>query len=84
MACWCRVTVFGPDGSPVSTGLLEGPGLPDIATVDGIAQQALFARRTGRRLVLSEVAPELMELLDLVAIPVEVSADVSPDVSSDA
>lgn len=76
MACWCRLTVLGPDGATVSTCVLEGPGLPDIATVDAIAKRVLHAGRAGGRLVLSDVAPELIELLDLVAIPVEVSSGV--------
>ena len=76
MTCWCRITVFDCDGTPVSTFVLEGSGLPDIGTVDDIAQRALAAGRAGARLVLSEVTPELQELIDLVAVPVEVSSGV--------
>jgi hypothetical protein len=68
---WCRVTVLGPDGTVRVHHILEGPGAPDVTSVDDVAQLALRAGRSGGSVVLSEVAPELDELLELSGLGVE-------------
>jgi hypothetical protein len=68
---WCRVTVLGPDGRVRVHHILEGPGTPDIGSVDEVARLALWAGRDGGSVVLSEVSPELDELLELSGLRVE-------------
>jgi hypothetical protein len=68
---WCRVTVLGPDGAVRVHHILEGPGSPDIASVDEVARLALWAGREGGSVVLSEVSPEFGELLELSGLSVE-------------
>ncbi len=69
---WCRVTVLGPDGTVRVHHILEGPGTPDLGSVDEVARLALWAGRQGGSVVLSEVSPELDELLQLSGLRVEV------------
>jgi hypothetical protein len=42
---WCRITVVNPDGAELACWVLEGPGAPDLGTVDDVASRALLARR---------------------------------------
>jgi hypothetical protein len=69
---WCRITVVGPDGAVVASAVLEGPGAPDLATVDDVARRALVAARLGGTIVVEDVSPAMRELLDLVGLGVEV------------
>ena len=69
---WCRITIVGPDGTEVASAVLEGPGAPDIATVNDVARQALLAARLGGAIVLDDVSPTMRELLDLAGLGVEV------------
>jgi hypothetical protein len=41
---------------------------PDVATVDALARLQLAARRSGCRVALQQVAPELTELLELMGM----------------
>ncbi len=68
---WCRVTVRGPDGTVRVHHVLEGPGPPDLGSVDEVARLALWAGRDGGSVFLSEVSPELDELLELSGLRVE-------------
>lgn len=72
MTLWCRMAAVADDGTPFGRWVLEGPGTPDLGAVDAVARRALWAARVGGRLVLSDVAPELSELLVLAALPVQV------------
>jgi hypothetical protein len=72
---WCRVTVLGPGGSEQVRCTLEGPRPPDLGVVDGVARLALLAARHGGAVVLSEVASDLRELLDLAGLGVEVQGE---------
>lgn len=72
MERWCRMAVVFDDGVAARTWVLKGRGPPDLRAVDAVARRALWAWRAGGRLVLSDVAPELSELLELAALPVEV------------
>jgi hypothetical protein len=69
---WCRITIVGPDGTVVASGVLEGSGAPDLGTVDDVARQALLAARLGGDIVLDDVSPALRALLDLAGLGVEV------------
>jgi hypothetical protein len=69
---WCRATVVGPDEAELASGVLEGPGAPDLGAVDDLARLALVAKRLGGTLVLADVAPALQMLLELVGLPVQV------------
>ena len=70
-ALWCRVTVVGPDGTEVLRRALLGPGRPDLATVDDVARLALHAARLGGALSITDLSPDLRELLDLAGLPAE-------------
>jgi len=69
---WCRVTVFGPDGGVLSDQVLQGRGAPDLGAVDEIARQTLRATRIEGRIAISDVSPEMEELLELAGLGVEV------------
>jgi len=69
---WCRIAVVGPDGAEVTSRRLEGPGAPDLATVDDVARLALLAKRLGAKTVLTDVSPALQALLDLTGLRVPV------------
>jgi hypothetical protein len=71
MQRWCRVTVLEPDGTVRVQHILEGPRIPDVGSVEEVARLALWAGRDGGAVVLSEVAPELDELLELSGLRVE-------------
>jgi hypothetical protein len=64
--------VVGPDEAELAAGVLEGPGAPDLGTVDDVARLALVAKRLGGTLVLVEVGPALQVLLELAGLPVQV------------
>jgi hypothetical protein len=70
---WCRVTVFGTDGTELATGVLVGPGAPDIGAVDDLARLALHAARLGGRVSLAEVSPAMRDLLELAGLCVELA-----------
>jgi hypothetical protein len=69
---WCRLTVVGPDKAELASGVLEGPGAPDLGAVDDVARLALVAKRLGGALVLADVVPALQVLLELAGLPVQV------------
>jgi hypothetical protein len=69
---WCQVTIVGPDGAELDRFVLDGPGAPDMATVDTVASLALWAGRLGGGIVLTEVSPALGTLLRLAGLDVEV------------
>ncbi len=71
-APWCRITVLGPDGDELEQWTLSGPGRPDLAAVDALAQLQLAASRQGGRLVVRELSPALAELLALAGLRREV------------
>jgi hypothetical protein len=64
------MTAVGPDGRPTGQWLIEGEGRPDLDTVDRIARGALAVTRAGGKLRLDDMAPDLLELLELVALPI--------------
>jgi hypothetical protein len=68
---WCRVTVLWPDGTVRVHHILEGPGSPDIGSVEEVARLALWAERDGGSVVLSEVSDRLDELLGLSGLRVD-------------
>jgi hypothetical protein len=68
-ARWCRVTMVGSDGDPIAHGVLEGPGAPDLGTVEDLARLALLAKRLGAHLHLADMTPELVDLLELAGLP---------------
>jgi len=74
---WCRVTCVGGSGAVVATSVLAGPGAPDLATVEELARLRLEATRRGLLVVVSEVAPALAELLELVGLRGQMCAQVA-------
>lgn len=54
------------------TQLLEGAGSPDLSAVDTLARRALEAARSGRRLLLHDVDPDLLDLLRLAGLHLNV------------
>jgi len=68
---WYRVTVVSEEGSEVDWNV-GGAGRPTMQAVDTVARLALLARRGGASIRLSEVAPEMRELLDLAGLTLEV------------
>jgi hypothetical protein len=71
MVTWCRVTVVGPDGVALASGLLEGLAAPDMSVVDDVARLALTAKRLGGSILLAEVSADLRSLLELAGLGVE-------------
>jgi len=67
---WARVTLIGPDGV-LARADLAGAAEPGLDAVDDLARLALFARRLGARIVLTDVSPTFAALLDLVGLRVE-------------
>jgi hypothetical protein len=47
---------------------MHGAGAPDLAAVDRLARLALWAKRRGGRLVVSDLSPRLAELLHLTGL----------------
>jgi hypothetical protein len=68
---WCRVTIVGSDGTELVWCTLAGPGAPDLAAVDCVANLALLAKRLGGGLVMSDVLSELWALLEMAGLRVE-------------
>lgn len=64
--------MVGRDGEPIATALLSGPGPADLLAVDAVGRLAMVARRVRATTRVSEVCPELGELLELAALGVEV------------
>lgn len=73
---WCRISTLSGDGRTREEWVIEGGDGPDLAVVDRIARRVLAASRAGGRVVLDELAPELRELLDLVALRVDLDGTV--------
>lgn len=69
---WCRIVVVDSTGAVVKTGVLGGPGRPDVGAVDVVARWALRARRSRARIELRDVCPELRDLIELAGLTVEV------------
>ncbi len=72
---WCRVTIIGPGGRELGSCTLQGPGAPDLSTVDVVGRLALLAKRLGGGLILSRVSPGLRELLELSGLGVEMERE---------
>jgi hypothetical protein len=68
MGVWCTVTELGPDESALAEWPLRGIGAPSIEIVECLARMQLELHRGGRRIVLSDVCEELLELLELVGL----------------
>jgi hypothetical protein len=67
-ALWCRVAITDECGTPIATWTLGGAGAPDFDTVDRIARLQLDTKRRGQTLVLSQVCPDLVALLELAGL----------------
>jgi hypothetical protein len=72
---WCRITLLWPDGTVRVHHILEGPGAPDIGAVEEVARLALWALQDGGSVELSEVSPELDELLEVSGLRVEMERE---------
>ena len=69
---WGRVTIVDPEGMPLASALLSGPGAPGLLAVDAVARLSLVARQAGATARVTEVCPELDDLLVLAGLGVEV------------
>jgi hypothetical protein len=69
------VTVVGPDGDKVASGVLRSSGAPDLGAVDGIARLALAAGRLGGAMFLAQVSPALDALLELTGLRVQMEGE---------
>ena len=69
---WCRVTVLDPNGIELCCVALEGPGDPDLGTVDDLARLALVAKRLGGGIVVNDMSSALHELVDLTGLRIDV------------
>jgi hypothetical protein len=65
---WCQVTVYGAEGSVLEQWSIRGTGAPDLGVVDRVARLRLEAIRTGTDVALSNVCPDLAQLLHLVGL----------------
>ena len=65
---WCRVTVFGPDGSALRRWTLGGCAAPDLAAIDHMARLRLEVGRRGGSVAISDVSVQLAALLELVGL----------------
>jgi hypothetical protein len=72
---WVRIVYVGSSGAEVEAWVIEGPGLPDLATVDAVARWHLSARRCGGSILLRDVSPDLSALLDFVGLLGEVGGE---------
>lgn len=68
MPQWCCLTVLDEEGNVLSVHVVVGPLRPGLAEVDRVARLALFARRCGGNVILSDVRPELRVLLGLAGL----------------
>ncbi len=69
---WCHVTILGEDGEALVNVVLSGPGTPGVLVVDVVGRLTLVAQRAGCAVHVSELCPELRDLLDLAGLGVEV------------
>jgi hypothetical protein len=60
------------DGEALVSAVLSGSGAPGVLVVDVVGRLALVAQRAGCAVRVSELCPELGELLDLAGLGVEV------------
>ena len=67
---WFRVTVTDPEGAEVGWDV-GGEHRPDLRTLESMARLALLLRRDGASLRLSEVSPDMHDLLDLAGLTAE-------------
>jgi hypothetical protein len=72
---WYRVSLVGPAGGAVMSWVVDGPGLPDVRTVDHLARLALLAARLGGGIVLTEPSPPFRDLLHLAGLGVQVEGE---------
>jgi hypothetical protein len=71
---WAEVVVVDAAGRVVARQERWGMGAPDLSLIDELAQDALVARRHGRRICLRQVAPELRALIELAGLEPELLA----------
>jgi len=64
---WGRMVLIGPTGDETSYAI-DGPGAPDLDTVDWLATAQLCARRRGGRVVVRDVSDDLLALLELAGL----------------
>jgi hypothetical protein len=65
---WCEVTVYGAHGAVLDRWSIEGSGVPDLAVVEQLARLRLEATRNGMDVGLTNVCPDLANLLTLVGL----------------
>lgn len=68
LVTWCEVTVYGERGAVVDRWSIRGSGSPDLEVVDRLARLRLEATRQGLDVGLTNVCPDLADLLTLVGL----------------
>ena len=64
------MTVIDREGTEL-VWAVGGEGTPDLVAVDAVARFALLVRRGGAVIELSDLSPEMRELLDISGLEVE-------------
>lgn len=77
---WCRVRLLDDRGRVALAWTVSGPGAPDLELVERLARLRLAAKRGGWSLLVTEVSPDLAELLDLAGLVrlVDTDGDAQP------
>lgn len=65
---WCQVAIVAPSGSELARFSLSGPDNPDLGVVDRLARLCLLMGRHGGKVVLGQMCPELVQLLELAGL----------------
>jgi hypothetical protein len=68
---WCLYRVSGRHGAGLIVDILDGPGRPDLGTVDEFARLQLLAGRLGGKLEILQICPELVYLLELSGLGIQ-------------
>jgi hypothetical protein len=79
---WGRIVYIGGPGRPVAAWALVGCERPDLAAIDGLARMQLAARRLGGVIRVTDMCPELAELVDLAGLRRELTGQ--PEEGKDA
>ena len=74
VVAWGRIVYVG-GRVPTIGWVVVGYGRPDLATLDGLARMQLAARRLGGAIRITEMCPDLAELVDLAGLRRELTGE---------
>jgi hypothetical protein len=75
VVAWGRVVFVGSSGVEAAAWVIGGPGVPDLAVVDGLARAQVSARRLGGFVYLRDACGALGDLLELVGLTREMAGE---------